>query len=77
MEWRKINKLKELRIRKHKAQKDVADYANISTQCLQFYERDERIPPVDVAIGIAKYLGVNVYELWEARKEKKIRRRRK
>lgn len=43
-----------------KKRKDVAEYANISTQAITEYARKGRIPALDTALKIAEFLGVSL-----------------
>ena len=50
--------LRELRESADKTQRQVAEDLNISNKMLSNYERDERLPPIDMIIDICQYYNV-------------------
>lgn len=51
-------RLKELRLKNDKLQKDVANYLNISDVAYGYYEKGERQPNPDMLLKLAKYFNV-------------------
>ena len=49
----KINRLKEMRERKDKSQKQIAEYLEISQQHYSLYELNKRLIPVDLLVKLA------------------------
>lgn len=52
------SRLKELRLKKDKLQKDVASYLNISDVAYGYYEKGERQPNPEMLLKLAEYFGV-------------------
>lgn len=57
-------KLKALRQRAKKTQKQVAEEMKITKSALAMYERDERVPRDEVKVIIADYYGESVESLF-------------
>ena len=55
-----MNRIKDLRIEKHKTQKDIAKFLNITEQALSYYERGLREPKLETWQALAKYFNVPV-----------------
>lgn len=55
-----MNRIKDLRIEKHKTQKDIANFLNITEQALSYYERGLREPKLKTWQALAKYFNVPV-----------------
>jgi len=55
-----LNRIKDLRIEKHKTQKDIANFLNITEQALSYYERGLREPKLKTWQALAKYFNVPV-----------------
>lgn len=53
-------KLRLLRIRKGLTQKELAKELNLSDSTISYYEKEERIPNIEVLIQIADYFEVDV-----------------
>lgn len=51
-------RLKELRIKNEKFQKDIAEYLNISDVAYGYYEKGERQPNPDMLLKLANYFNV-------------------
>lgn len=54
------NRIKEVRLEKHKTQKDLAKLLNVSEQAISYYEKALREPPLKSWVKLADYLGVPV-----------------
>ena len=54
------NRIKEVRLEKHKTQKDLAKLLNVSEQAISYYEKARREPPLKSWVKLADYLGVPV-----------------
>ena len=59
-------KLKELRLKKHLTQAEVARAVGISTSAIAMYERDERIPRDTIKIKLANLFGKTVASIFFA-----------
>lgn len=55
-----MNRIKDLRIEKHKTQKDIAKFLNITEQALSYYERGLREPKLKTWQALAKYFNVPI-----------------
>lgn len=55
-----MNRIKELRVEKHKTQKEIAKFLNITEQALSHYERGLREPKLKTWQALAKYFNVSV-----------------
>lgn len=53
-------KIRLLRIRKGLTQKELAKELNLSDSTISYYEKEERVPNIDVLIQIADYFEVDV-----------------
>lgn len=53
-------RLKELRMKKEKLQKDVAEYLEITTSAYGYYENGLRQPSPDVLLKLAEYFDVSI-----------------
>lgn len=51
-------RLKELRLKNEKLQKDVADYLNITTSAYGYYEKGIRQPNPEMLLKLAEYFDV-------------------
>ena len=51
-------RLKDLRLKNDKLQKDVANYLNISDVAYGYYEKGERQPNPDMLLKLAEYFNV-------------------
>lgn len=51
-------RLKELRLKNDKLQKDIANYLNISDVAYGYYEKGERQPNPDMLLKLAEYFNV-------------------
>jgi len=60
MEKLNNNRIKELRIKQNKTQKDVADFLGITEQALSWYERAQREPKIKTWQKLADYFGVSI-----------------
>ncbi|WP_278558274.1 helix-turn-helix domain-containing protein [Limosilactobacillus vaginalis] len=54
------NRIKEIRLSKHKTQKDLAQLLGVSEQAIAYYEKALREPPLRSWVKMANYLGVPV-----------------
>lgn len=54
------NRIKEVRLKKHKTQKDLAELLNVSEQAISYYEKALREPPLKSWVKLADYLGVSI-----------------
>lgn len=63
--------LKELRQNKGLTQTEVAQLIGKSNRIISHYETGRVIPPLEVAVKLAKVLGVSVEEIYEALPKKK------
>ncbi len=54
------NRIKEVRLSKHKTQKDLSKLLGVSEQAIAYYEKALREPPLRSWIKLANYLGVSV-----------------
>lgn len=54
------NRIKEVRLREHKTQKDLAKLLGVSEQAIAYYEKAMREPPLASWVALAKYLNVSV-----------------
>lgn len=54
------NRIKEVRLLKHKTQKDLAKLLGVSEQAIAYYEKALREPPLKSWVKLADYLGVSV-----------------
>jgi len=67
--------LKEIRLNKRITQVELAKRVGIRQQTISHYETGRAKPSLDVAVKLAKVLGVSVEEIYEAwRKEIKKKR---
>ena len=67
------SRLKELRLKKDKLQKDVANYLNISDVAYGYYEKGERQPNPEMLLKLAEYFGVTTdYLLGRTENEKLV-----
>ena len=55
-----MNRIKELRVEKHKTQKEIAKFLNITEQALSYYERGLREPKLKTWQALANYFDVPV-----------------
>lgn len=55
-----MNRIKELRVEKHKTQKEIAEFLNITEQALSYYERGLREPKLKTWQALANYFDVPV-----------------
>lgn len=55
-----MNRIKELRVEKHKTQKEIAKFLNITEQALSHYERGLREPKLKTWQALANYFDVSV-----------------
>lgn len=56
-------RLKEIRMRHNKKQREVADYLGIKTRSYQAYEGGTREPSIDMLIALADYFHVTLDDL--------------
>lgn len=54
------NRIKEVRLEKHKTQKDLAKLLNVSEQAISYYEKALREPSLKSWVKLADYLGVSI-----------------
>lgn len=55
-----MNRIKELRVEKHKTQKEIAKFLNITEQALSYYERGLREPKLKTWQALANFFNVSV-----------------
>lgn len=55
-----MNRIKELRVEKHKTQKEIAEFLNITEQALSYYERGLREPKLKTWQALANFFNVPV-----------------
>lgn len=60
MEKMNSNRIKELRLKQKKTQKDVANFLGITEQALSFYERGKREPKLEMWQKLADYFDVPI-----------------
>lgn len=60
-----LKKIQELRLKKGLKQEQLANLVGISRKSLSHYETGRVIPPLPIAIKIAKALGTTVEELFD------------
>ena len=58
--------LKEIRLKKGVTQVELAKHVGISQQTISHYETGRAKPSLDVAVKLAKALGVSVEEIYQA-----------
>ena len=58
--------LKEIRLKKGITQVELAKHVGISPQTISHYETGRAKPSLDVAVKLAKALGVSVEEIYQA-----------
>ena len=58
--------LKEIRLKKGITQVELAKHVGISQQTISHYETGRAKPSLDVAVKLAKALGVSVEEIYQA-----------
>mgnify|MGYP001002560107 CR=1 FL=1 len=59
-----MNRLKEIRLAQNMAQNVLAEQVGITRMTLSRYEKSEFLPSVDIALRLARILGVTVQEIW-------------
>ena len=57
-------KLRALRAKMKKSQKQVADEVRITKSALAMYERDDRVPRDEIKVRLANYYGESVQSLF-------------
>lgn len=64
MEREEMNKIKQLRKDRGLTQQQLADSLGITLFMVRTYEQGNRMPPLNVALALAKYLGTSVEEIF-------------
>ena len=64
-----LKTLAELRQEKNFTQQQLAEKINVSRKAISHYETGRAKPSLDVAVKLAKALGVSVEKIYEALKE--------
>ncbi len=59
-----MNRLKEIRLAQNMAQNVLAEQVGITRMTLSRYEKSEFLPSVDIALRLARILGVTVQDIW-------------
>jgi len=59
-----MNRLKEIRLAQNMAQNVLAEQVGITRMTLSRYEKSEFLPSVDIALRLARILGVKVQDIW-------------
>ena len=59
-----MNRLKEIRIAQNVSQTELAEQVGITRMTLSRYEKSEFLPSVDIALRLARILGVTVQDIW-------------
>lgn len=59
-----MNRLKEIRLAQNMAQNVLAEQVGITRITLSRYEKSEFLPSVDIALRLARILGVTVQDIW-------------
>ena len=59
-----MNRLKEIRLAQNMAQNVLAEQVGITRMTLNRYEKSEFLPSVDIALRLARILGVKVQDIW-------------
>ena len=59
-----MNRLKEIRLARNVSQNALAEEVGITRRTLNRYEKSEFWPSVDIALRLARILGVTVQDIW-------------
>ena len=59
-----MNRLKEIRLARNVSQNALAEEVGITRMTLNRYEKSKFLPSVDIALRLARILGVTVQDIW-------------